>query len=194
MTPSDGRPLAQRLDNAAAERHNHLARHGAYWRFVRRVPREYAHLDPRRFVQHSTKLRIADDPNGKRAKLVASQLNAALERHWRDLAEGKPSNYEAEKSAARSSKRPKRPSFVYFIECGDYIKIGYATSVRSRLSNLAIATPFPLKVLATIDGDKHTESTLHTRFADAFHKGEWFRRTPELLAFIDQINNVGMAA
>jgi hypothetical protein len=46
----------------------------------------------------------------------------------------------------------------------------------------------------TIDGGRHTESALHTRFADAFHRGEWFRKTAELLAFIYQINNVKAAA
>jgi hypothetical protein len=88
----------------------------------------------------------------------------------------------------------KRPSFVYFIECGDYIKIGYATSIRARLCSLTTSTPYPLNVLATIDGDKHTEAILHARFADAFHRGEWFRKTPELLALIDQINSSEKAA
>lgn len=96
--------------------------------------------------------------------------------------------------ARKASEAQKRPSFVYFIECGDYIKIGYATSIRTRLASLAVATPYPLKVLATVDGDRHTEFALHTRFADAFHRGEWFRKTPELLVFIDQINNAGRAA
>ena len=111
------------------------------------------------------------------------------------MSEDKPSKYETAKTAVRSKALSKRPSSVDFIECGDYIKIGYATSMRARLSNLAIATPYPLKVLATIDGDKHTEFPAYARFADAFHRGEWFRRTPELLAFIEQINNdVGRAA
>jgi hypothetical protein len=50
-----------------------------------------------------------------------------------------------------------------------------------------MANPYPLKVLATMEGGKQIESSLHDRFADAFHRGEWFRKTPELLAFIDQI-------
>lgn len=70
----------------------------------------------------------------------------------------------------------------------DYIKIGHATSVRSRLFNLAIANPHPLKVLATIGGDKCTEQDLHSRFADPFHRGEWFRKAPELLGYIEQLD------
>jgi hypothetical protein len=76
----------------------------------------------------------------------------------------------------------------------DYIKIGHTTSVRSRLINLAIANPHPLKVLATIGGDKYTERDLHSRFADPFHRGEWFRKTPELLAHIEQPDAGKLAA
>jgi Meiotically up-regulated gene 113 len=153
----------ERAINVTARASDYLVRRGGMWRFVRRVPKEFTALDPRVIVQHSTKIKVADDPHGKYVAVVANDLNAALERHWHNLAEGKPSNYEAEKSAARSNQ-PKRPCFIYFIECGDYIKIGYATSVKSRLTSLATATPYQLKVLATIKGDKHTEAALHTRF------------------------------
>jgi hypothetical protein len=75
--------------------------------------------------------------------------------------------------------------FVYFVECDDFIKIGYTESVEDRVRALATATPYPLTVLATINGSQNTESCLHSRFADARHKGEWFRKTPELLDYIE---------
>jgi hypothetical protein len=59
--------------------------------------------------------------------------------------------------------------------------------VKARLINLATANPYPLKVLATVEGGKNIERSFHDRFADSFHRGEWFRKTPELIAFIDQI-------
>ena len=75
------------------------------WRFVRRVPKEYAALDPRKIVQHSTGVRIGDDPRGMRARKIADNLNAALEAHWRNLVEGQNAdavrNYEAARQAAR---------------------------------------------------------------------------------------------
>jgi integrase len=75
------------------------------WRFVRRVPKEYAALDPRGIVQHSTGVRIADDPRGIRARKIADTLNGALEAHWRDLVEGRNAqavrDYEAARLAAR---------------------------------------------------------------------------------------------
>ena len=77
--------------------------------------------------------------------------------------------------------------FVYFIECGDFIKIGFTVSVEGRVRTLATAIPFPLTILATINGSRDTESYLHSRFAEARHKGEWFRKTPELLDYIEHI-------
>jgi integrase len=57
--------------------------------FARRVPTEFAHLDPRGVVKHSTKIKIASDRAGMRASRVADKFNKALERYWRDLADGK---------------------------------------------------------------------------------------------------------
>jgi len=90
--------------------------------------------------------------------------------------------------------KPSSRNVVYFIERGDYIKIGFASSLRHRVSALNIGTPHPLVVLATVSGDMSTEKRLHQRFGIAHHKGEWFRKTPELLAFIDEINNAGLVA
>jgi hypothetical protein len=82
---------------------------------------------------------------------------------------------------------------VYFLECQDFIKIGVASSLKHRISGFNTVSPYPLVVLAVVSGDMRTEKLLHRRFASARHKGEWFRKTPELLAFIDQINDVGRA-
>jgi integrase len=90
---------------------DHLVRRGSLWRFVRRVPKEYAHLDRRVIVQHSTKVKVADDPRGARARRVADQLNEALERYWRELAESDHvqalADYEAARNAARRLRIPE---------------------------------------------------------------------------------------
>jgi integrase len=84
---------------------DYLVRRGGIWRFVRRVPKEYAALDPRGIVQHSTKVRVADDPRGIRARRVADDLNEALEVYWRNLADSDHvqavRDYEAARNAAR---------------------------------------------------------------------------------------------
>jgi len=63
-----------------------LTRRGMTWHFVRRVPAEFAALDHRGIIWHSTRIRIADDRIGRRAARVAQKLNEALESHWSSLA------------------------------------------------------------------------------------------------------------
>ncbi len=46
---------------------------------------EFAHLDERGVVKHSTKIRIALDRTGRRAARVASKLNEELELYWKSL-------------------------------------------------------------------------------------------------------------
>lgn len=82
-----------------------LVRRDGMWRFVRRVPKEYAHLDRRGIVQHSTRIRVADDPRAIRARKVAEQLSASVEAYWHSLADGQTADavreYEASRAAAR---------------------------------------------------------------------------------------------
>src|SRR5262249_54044991 len=84
---------------------DYLTRRGSFWHFIRRVPLEYAELDKRGFVQQSTKIRIADDPKAIRASRKVNDYNLALERYWRDLAEGDSAqavrDYEAAIKAAK---------------------------------------------------------------------------------------------
>lgn len=63
-----------------------LTRRGSTWHFVRRVPAEFAALDRRGVVKHSTRVRVADDRLGRRAMRVALKLNEELEQHWKSLA------------------------------------------------------------------------------------------------------------
>ena len=89
---------------------DYLVRRGGMWRFVRRVPKEYAALDPRGIIQHSTKVRIIDDPRGARARRVADGLNEALESYWRSLAESDHAQALADYEAARNAARKLRIS------------------------------------------------------------------------------------
>lgn len=95
---------------------------------------------------------------------------------------------------------------VYFIECKEYIKIGFASgSLESRLSVLQVGSPFKLKILGSISCDcdrKHpptlgkqrtckVESELHAKFLHLQVKNiknecEWFSGTTELREYIDE--------
>lgn len=78
---------------------------------------------------------------------------------------------------------------VYFIGSGDHIKIGVTTRpVEYRLSALATAHFQPMTLLATIENAPETlERELHKRFASCRARREWFKATPELLAFIETL-------
>jgi hypothetical protein len=83
-----------------------LMRRGATWHFVRRVPAEFAALDLRGIVRHSTRIKIADDRLGRRASRVADKLNRELECFWKELAGGcsvaDATRYETARRQARS--------------------------------------------------------------------------------------------
>lgn len=87
-------------------------------------------------------------------------------------------------ASARESKTTKRPHYtveqghVYFAEIGAFIKIGFSTNVRQRMSQLGG------KVLLTIPGTLQTEKAMQARFGPSWSHGEYFQPTPELLAFI----------
>jgi hypothetical protein len=83
-----------------------LTRRGTTWHFVRRVPAEFAALDRRGIVRHSTRIKIANDRLGRRASRVADKLNSELECFWKELADGRSkadiTRYDQARRQARS--------------------------------------------------------------------------------------------
>ena len=75
---------------------------------------------------------------------------------------------------------------VYFIDGGDCIKIGYTNSPEARSIKMATDNPTELKLLHAEPGTFKTEKIYHRQFAAIRVRGEWFRKTPELLEFIEQ--------
>lgn len=73
---------------------------------------------------------------------------------------------------------------VYFVQAGadGPIKIGFATDVRRRLTNMQTASAAELRLLAAIEGDQDHEAALHARLAPLRVRGEWFRDDPVLRA------------
>jgi hypothetical protein len=67
-----------------------LTRRNGTWHFVRRVPMEFAELDARGVVRHSTRIKIAYDRAGRRASRVADKFNEQLEIFWKGLSDGRP--------------------------------------------------------------------------------------------------------
>lgn len=74
---------------------------------------------------------------------------------------------------------------VYFLKAGPFIKIGKATgSAESRISQLQTGCPFPISVMATVQGGCKEERRLHRRFKHLNSHGEWFHAVPELLKYV----------
>jgi hypothetical protein len=76
-------------------------------------------------------------------------------------------------------------SRVYFIEGGDFIKIGVSANPIDRLAALQTSTPFDLKLLADFPGDASEEFRIQGAFAHLHVRGEWFRRHPAILDYVE---------
>lgn len=78
----------------------------------------------------------------------------------------------------------KAPGHIYFASADDgTIKIGWATDPAQRVAALQTSTHHALELLSTRPGTMRDEHKLHLRFNDLRIRGEWFRSTPELVAF-----------
>lgn len=79
---------------------------GSTWHFVRRVPAEFAALDPRGVIRHSTRIKVGEDRLGRRASRVAQTFNQQLESFWKELAAGRSkadlTRYDQARRHARS--------------------------------------------------------------------------------------------
>lgn len=79
---------------------------------------------------------------------------------------------------------------VYFIKpigMAGPVKIGCSSSPDNRRRSLATWSPFPLEIVAEIEGDIKLEQRFHTRFLGSYKSHEWFDWSPELQAVIDAV-------
>ena len=82
----------------------------------------------------------------------------------------------------------KRVYFIKTIGMAGPIKIGTSNSPTHRAQDLATWSPFPLEVVATVDGGVPMERRFHAAFQHSHRGREWFEATPELIGTIKQIN------
>jgi hypothetical protein len=108
------------------------------------------------------------------------------------VATGKISEALLTEMLHREADGAETGSICYFIgsEAGP-VKIGYSGDVRERLRRLQHGSPYRLRVLATADGGAARERAYHWQFRSAWSHGEWFERTPKLLAEIAWLNAGG---
>ncbi len=81
---------------------------------------------------------------------------------------------------------------VYFMRAGrrGAIKIGWTTSLSSRLATLQTGNAEPLEVIGWMRGGPKLERAMHRLFESHRMTGEWFRPAQEILDFVAEIGGV----
>jgi hypothetical protein len=133
--------------------------------------------------------RVSWTENGKRR---FRQRRAVSTEHARQLCQQLIADLppEPERTCGGFGEREPRPGFVYFIQMSDGaanpVKIGVAQDVQRRLESLLTASPYDLKVLGTVQSDRPhmLETMIHGHCQHLHITREWFRPTPELLAYV----------
>jgi hypothetical protein len=77
---------------------------------------------------------------------------------------------------------------IYLISTWDaeVVKIGFTTSIRSRLRSLRTACPTQPRAHLLLKGSVLEERELHQRFAVDRIRGEWFRLSDAIRSFITE--------
>src|SRR6266481_301165 len=108
------------------------------------------------------------------------------------LAKAQSRNEKAKKYVGTPGNSPFRKhlnqlsGLIYFFRSGELIKIGWSKEPASRLRELSTGNP-NLELVATMEGNRKSETELHRRFSHLRHKGEWFRFDDEIKDFIKAI-------
>jgi len=83
--------------------------------------------------------------------------------------------------------QPELEPVVYFVQCGEFIKIGFTVEPTKRIRAIKTSSPHEVRLLGTIAGGPDREKELHAMFKHLRHRGEWFRTDLELLAHIAKL-------
>jgi hypothetical protein len=77
--------------------------------------------------------------------------------------------------------------WVYFVSGAGFVKIGTSVRPFDRMRQLQLANGSKLEMLGITPGGRTRERQIQQLFADIHSHAEWFRDTPELRLFIDNI-------
>jgi len=75
-------------------------------------------------------------------------------------------------------------TYVYFMQSGGYIKIGFSQNVNKRLESIQTGHPNKVKIKYKFKGGKHIEKFLHQTFKHKRSYGEWFHWCEEIEDFV----------
>jgi hypothetical protein len=85
---------------------------------------------------------------------------------------------------------PVGSNFVYFIRCGEFVKIGQSQSPSYRVAALRTGIPYDLELLKVVRAGDKTERAIHAALHEYHHRFEWFRLEPDLSAAIKRLPGV----
>lgn len=86
----------------------------------------------------------------------------------------------------RQTKKPEGRSFVYFVRCGDTVKIGTTRDVQKRIAALQTSSATKLVLIKKIEGGRDVEAEMHARFTAHRLNGEWFKIAGDLAVFVSR--------
>jgi hypothetical protein len=92
--------------------------------------------------------------------------------------------FKAARQAEYEARDPFRGARVYVAQCGNQVKIGTTKNVHGRIESFRRVNPFPIHLLAVINGDRAVEASFHVRFAKYRTRGEWFLLSDEIKQWI----------
>lgn len=127
-----------------------------------------------------------------RSPIAASKIkaNTQLQQVLEDLAraKGNLAYIKAKNGAAGFANRLAQNKHLYFMGCGDAVKIGISSDPDARMEVLQTGAPGGMTLLATIPNSGHLEATCHNRLAHLQISGEWYRHTFEVDALIRELS------
>ncbi len=96
------------------------------------------------------------------------------------------------KPKAAPTTQPKKPggrprkkhTFVYFLRCGDWVKIGFSTDPTRRVREITTKVPYEITTLLTVPGTMQDEKRLHRALERFRINGEWFAYRSEIAALM----------
>ena len=94
----------------------------------------------------------------------------------------------AQNKPKRKYKLEEPYTWVYFVECEGFIKIGRATNPRLRVGGLQTGCPLPIRFLVAFEGREFLEKKCRILLRTVATGDEWFRGTDDLYAFISAVN------
>lgn len=77
--------------------------------------------------------------------------------------------------------------YIYAIESGDAVKIGWAGAPLRRLSELNVGSPGTHRLIGFINATRSQEAELHQLLAPARVRGEWFSKSRVVRHFLDML-------